>query len=97
MPFPDLWPDQIANYRSGAVAPKDFDGFWAATLAEVRAHPLDPVLVPVETAMPVFDCFDVTFSGYGGHRRCALTLHRLGQSTDRTLHRCHCAKHVAVS
>ena len=68
MPFPDLWPDQIATYRSGAVAPKDFDAFWAATLAEVRAHPLDPVLVPVETAMPVFDSFDVTFSGYGGHR-----------------------------
>jgi cephalosporin-C deacetylase len=68
MPFPDLWPDQIATYRSSAVAPKDFDGFWAATLAEARQHALDPVLVPVAPAMPMFDCFDVTFSGFGGHR-----------------------------
>ena len=68
MPFPDLWPDQIATYRSSALAPADFDAFWAGTLADARRHPLEPVLVTVKPVMPVFDCFDVTFSGFGGHR-----------------------------
>lgn len=68
MPFPDLWPDQVADYRSKAVAPTDFDAFWAETLAEARALPLNPVFEPVSAGLPVFDVYDVTFSGFGGHR-----------------------------
>ncbi len=68
MPFPDLWPDRVAGYRSDAVAPEDFDAFWAATLAEVRAHPLDLILTPFDAGLTAFDVYDASFSGFGGHR-----------------------------
>lgn len=67
MPFPDLWPDQVAAYRSSAVCPPDFGAFWAETLDEVRMLPLNPELVPVDVGLPVFAVSDVTFSGYGGN------------------------------
>ena len=68
MPFPDLWPDQVASYHSTSVAPLDFDAFWRATLAEARSVSLDPVFTPVAAGLPVFDCYDVSFSGFAGHR-----------------------------
>ena len=68
MPFPDLWPDQVAAYRSGAVCPKDFDAFWATTLAEVRDFALDATFAPVAAGLPVFDIRDVSFAGWGGTR-----------------------------
>jgi cephalosporin-C deacetylase len=67
MPFPDLWPDQVPAYRSAAICPKDFDAFWAETLAEVRAFPLNASFAPVAAALPVFEVFDVSFAGFGGH------------------------------
>ena len=67
MPFPDLWPDKVADYRSSAVCPADFDAFWAATLAEVREHKLHARFDPIEVGLPVFDVHDVTFAGFGGH------------------------------
>lgn len=66
MPFPDLWPDQVAAYRSSAVCPEDFDAFWAETLAEVRALPLEARFVAVDVGLPVFEVADVTFAGFGG-------------------------------
>jgi cephalosporin-C deacetylase len=68
MPFPDLWPDSVAGYRSDDVAPEDFDAFWAATLAEVRAHPLDLILTPFDAGLTAFDVHDASFAGFGGHR-----------------------------
>lgn len=67
MPFPDLSPDVVADYRSPAVCPSDFDAFWAATLAEARAHPLDFRRASLETG-PVFAVEDISFRGYGGHQ-----------------------------
>ena len=67
MPFADLMPDVVGAYRSTAVAPSDFDAFWAATLAEVRTHPLDARFDRVDAGMPLFDVSDLTYSGYGGH------------------------------
>jgi cephalosporin-C deacetylase len=67
MPFPDLAPDVVADYRSKAVAPPDFDAFWSATLAETRAHPLAVRFEPLDAGLPLFDTFDLTFNGYGGH------------------------------
>ena len=67
MPFPDLWPDQVAAYRSAAVCPADFDAFWAATLDEVRGHALNARFQPVEAGLAVFDVWDVSFAGFGGH------------------------------
>lgn len=68
MPFPDLWPEEAAAYRSKAVCPTDFDDFWAATLAE-QGHPLEARFEPCpEALLPVFDVQDVSFAGYGGAR-----------------------------
>ncbi len=66
MPFPDLMPDVVADYRSAAVAPPDFDAFWAQTLAETRAHPLEPRFEKIDAGL-VFEVYDVTFRGFGGH------------------------------
>ncbi len=68
MPFPDLWPDKVAAYRSATVAPADFDAFWSATLHEARSHPLAQTLHPYPAGLGVFDVFDASFAGFGGHR-----------------------------
>ena len=68
MPFFDLPQAQLDSYRSSAVAPADFDDFWTATLAETRAVALDPVFERVDNGLSLFDTYDVTFSGFGGHR-----------------------------
>lgn len=66
MPFPDLMPDEVADYVSTAKAPADFDAFWAETLAETRSHPLDARFDRVDAGL-VFDVFDLAYRGYGGH------------------------------
>ena len=68
MPFPELWPDKVADYRSDATAPSDLDAFWAGTLAETRAFALDPAFRPVAAGLPLFEVYDLSFSGFGGHR-----------------------------
>jgi cephalosporin-C deacetylase len=68
MPFFDLPPHQLPNYRSATPAPDDFDAFWQATLEEARQHALDPVFTPLDYGLDAFEIFDVTFSGFGGHR-----------------------------
>jgi cephalosporin-C deacetylase len=68
MPFFDLSPTELAAYRSSAVAPADFDAFWGETLDEARSVPLDAVFTPVDMGLSVFDIFDVSFAGFGGHR-----------------------------
>jgi cephalosporin-C deacetylase len=68
MPFFDLPQAQLETYRSSALKPADFDSFWDATLAEAREVPLDPVFEKVDLGLDVFETYDVTFSGFGGHR-----------------------------
>lgn len=68
MPFFDLPQAQLETYRSGTAKPADFDSFWSETLAEARSFPLDPVFEKLDIGLPVFDIYDVTFSGFGGHR-----------------------------
>ncbi|SEF36467.1 cephalosporin-C deacetylase [Amycolatopsis pretoriensis] len=63
----DLGLDALWAYRSSYEAPEDFDGFWASTLAEARAHDIGLTLTPVETPLRTLDVFDVTFAGFGGH------------------------------
>lgn len=67
MPFPDLMPEVVGDYVSKAVAPADFDAFWAGTLAETRAYPLNVRFDPVDAGLPLFDVYDLTYAGYGGH------------------------------
>lgn len=68
MPFFDLPQDKLVSYRSSTPAPAAFDAFWQATLAEARRHPLDAVFTPLDYGLDAFEVFDVTFSGFGGHR-----------------------------
>lgn len=66
MPFLDLPLDQLQAYLPSRDEPADFDLFWANTLAEARAHPLDPRFAPFDAGLTTLEVFDVTYNGYGG-------------------------------
>ncbi len=66
MPFFDLPLDQLQQYKPDRTEPADFDAFWAATLAEVRAHPLAATFTPFDGGFHTIEAFDVTYAGYGG-------------------------------
>jgi cephalosporin-C deacetylase len=62
----DLPLDQLKTYKPDRPEPADFDAFWAKTLAEARAFPLEARFVPVKTGLKLVEAFDVTFNGFGG-------------------------------
>jgi len=64
----DLPLDRLRAHRSSSVEPSDFDGFWAETLEGARAYDLDARFEPVRTGLSTVETYDVTFSGFGGHR-----------------------------
>ncbi|WP_165067805.1 acetylxylan esterase [Marisediminicola senii] len=64
----DLPIAQLREYRPDITVPADLDEFWIRTLGESRAHDLDAVFEPVDTGYALVDSYDVTFSGFGGHR-----------------------------
>ncbi|MHA7984562.1 acetylxylan esterase [Rathayibacter sp. CAU 1779] len=64
--FVDLPEAQLRVRTSDQLDPDDFDAFWARTLGEARAFPLDVELVPIDTGLTSIDTFDVTFNGFGG-------------------------------
>lgn len=64
----DLDLDQLREYRPTVAEPEDFDDFWTSTLDEAREFDLDPQFEQIDASMPVFDTYDVTFTGYGGTR-----------------------------
>jgi cephalosporin-C deacetylase len=66
VPFFDLPIDELRAYAPDLAEPDDLDAFWAATLAETRAHDLAATFQPVATGLAVIDTFDVTFAGFGG-------------------------------
>jgi cephalosporin-C deacetylase len=66
VPQTDLSIDQLRAYAPDLAVPADLEAFWAATLAETRAHDLAARFEPVDDRLAVFDTFDVTFAGYGG-------------------------------
>jgi len=61
MPETALW-----EHRSTQTEPDDFDAFWAATLDETRAHPIDVRVEAVDTGLTTVDVYDVTFAGWAG-------------------------------
>lgn len=67
MPFFDFNAADLPAYRSSVVPPADFDSFWASTLSEARALPLDAKFEPIDVGLPLVEVFDVTFAGWGGH------------------------------
>jgi len=64
----DLGLDELQTYRPTVAEPEDFDEFWTTTLTEAAQFDLDPSFVKIDTSTPVFDTYDVTFSGFGGTR-----------------------------
>ncbi|PWD52000.1 acetylxylan esterase [Serinibacter arcticus] len=68
MAFFDLPPEQLETYRPELATPPDLADFWNSTIAEARAFDLDVALVPVASGLTAIDVYDVTFSGFGGHR-----------------------------
>ena len=70
--------EKLKTYQGINPKPADFDAFWDASLAEMRA--LDPqvMLVPAEFQAPYAECFDMTFTGVGGARVYAKLLRPKG-------------------
>jgi cephalosporin-C deacetylase len=64
--FFDLPLDQLRAYKPDRGEPEDFDSFWASTLSETRARPLNLVLEPVDVGLALIETYDVTFNGWGG-------------------------------
>ncbi|MEV6353942.1 acetylxylan esterase [Streptomyces hydrogenans] len=64
----DMPLDRLRAYHPEPEEPADFDAFWAGTLAEAAAHPLDAVFTPEETGLTTVEVHDVAFSGWGGQR-----------------------------
>ena len=58
----------LERYDPRPTPPADFDDFWARTLAETRAHPLDPRRALAPTPLTAVQTYDVSFAGYGGDR-----------------------------
>jgi cephalosporin-C deacetylase len=57
---------EMRSYRPELAAPADLDRFWAATLADARAHDLGVTFRPVNSGLTVIDTYDVTYAGFGG-------------------------------
>jgi cephalosporin-C deacetylase len=66
MPQFDLSVDELASYDPGLKAPVDLNAFWEHTLAETRAHDLDPALERAKSPLVAVESFDVSWRGYGG-------------------------------
>jgi cephalosporin-C deacetylase len=58
MPLFDLTLEELRKYRPALEEPRDFDGFWQATLAETRSHPLS-VARAAETPLGRSNTFDL--------------------------------------
>jgi cephalosporin-C deacetylase len=78
--FTDIPEAELWKYRSDVPDPADFDEFWSSTLAEAAEHPLDVQAEPWESGLSTVDVWDVTFSGFGGHRIKAWLLLPAGAS-----------------
>lgn len=62
----DMPLEQLRTYRPARTEPKDFDAFWAKTLAQTREFPLEARFEPVKAGLRLVEVFDVTYNGYGG-------------------------------
>ena len=54
----DLPLDELRRYQPALPEPADLGEFWAGTLSEARAHPLDATFTPVDNQLAVIDSWD---------------------------------------
>ena len=66
MPLNDLPITELRSYRPEVAEPRDFEEFWAGTIAQARALGGVVQFTPVETPISELDIVDMTFPGYGG-------------------------------
>jgi cephalosporin-C deacetylase len=68
MPLVDMPLSALQEYQGRNPRPGDFDAYWDAALAEMRA--LDPAveLVPHDLSASFAECFQLYFTGVGGAR-----------------------------
>ena len=68
MPLIDMPLEDLKKYAGRNPRPDDFDAFWDASLAEMRAMDAKVELVPADFQTPQAECFDLWFTGVGGAR-----------------------------
>jgi cephalosporin-C deacetylase len=62
----DLPLEQLRTYRPDVREPRDFDDFWATTLAQSREIGGDVAVEQLDARLPHVDIYDVTFPGFRG-------------------------------
>jgi len=78
MPFSDLPPTALRAYSPELVDPRDFDEFWAVTLAESRAVSGEIRLQQIEGEITQLVVEDLTFPGFAGESIRAWVTRPLG-------------------
>ncbi|MCC6727787.1 MAG: acetylxylan esterase [Chthonomonadales bacterium] len=68
MPVFEMPLTQLRAYGGTNPRPDDFDAYWDAALAEMRAVDADVELVPYPLHAPFAECFDLYFTGVRGAR-----------------------------
>src|SRR5258708_5392436 len=68
MPIFDYPLAQLRTYAGRNPRPADFDAFWDAAIAEMKAVAPKVELVPYKSSSRVAECFDLYFTGVGGAR-----------------------------
>src|SRR5579862_8513557 len=68
MPLIDMPLADLKKYQGRNPRPADFDTFWDASVAEMRAVDPHAELQPAAFQAPRAECFDLYFSGVGGAR-----------------------------
>jgi cephalosporin-C deacetylase len=68
MAFFDLPRDELVRYKPERREEKDFDSFWASSLADAQARPLADRFEPYPCGLDAVEVFNASFAGYGGQR-----------------------------
>lgn len=68
MAFFDLNEEELRSFQPRVAEPSDFDQFWARTLAQTTAFPLDLTLTPIAAGLQLVQIFDVEFAGFAADR-----------------------------
>jgi cephalosporin-C deacetylase len=89
MPLVDLPLAELLNYQGRNPRPEDFDAYWDAALAEMRAIDPKVELVPHPINADFAECFELRFTGVGGARIFAKYLRPKGKKGCRALLQFH--------
>jgi cephalosporin-C deacetylase len=68
MAFYDLPREELPNYKPERREEKDFDAFWASSLEDAAAKPLDARFEAYASGLEAVEVFDASFAGFGGQR-----------------------------